>query len=340
MEGQPWASGPGEILKHGLTLLKNDSDVNRRLAMISIDNAVELMIKTYLGLPERVIGIKIPRKELAELNIGFPALLDGLEKYAIAHLTGINLGEIEWYHRLRNELYHQGNGLTVERNKVVIYSELAKVLFKNLFGFEILPAIDGSDLLGDFLKAWLTLLKVMPPYSLQEIVELGIIDELTEKRVRELHKIRDDIIFGKKNYETVLTPKLNQEIYEIAEMVDQQYKVVHRKLEANADLVYKHSVAQTDLNTLIMEQPRLKEEMTKFKKQIEQLKPGNEGSCPLCGQPLSDAHKKDLLVFFQTEGRIFGDRYRSNQSRIEILKAEILRLEEALNNSKKDAPNN
>lgn len=47
----PWASGPGEILRHGLGLLDDDSDVNRRLAMIAIDNAVKLMIKTYLGLP-------------------------------------------------------------------------------------------------------------------------------------------------------------------------------------------------------------------------------------------------------------------------------------------------
>jgi hypothetical protein len=32
----PWASGPGEILRHGLSLLKKDTDANRRLAMIAI----------------------------------------------------------------------------------------------------------------------------------------------------------------------------------------------------------------------------------------------------------------------------------------------------------------
>ena len=59
----PWISGPGEILRHGLDLLRRDSDVNRRLAMISIDNAVEHMIKTYLGLPNRISGLTIPRKQ-------------------------------------------------------------------------------------------------------------------------------------------------------------------------------------------------------------------------------------------------------------------------------------
>ena len=58
-DDSPWASGPGEILRHGLNLLRNDSDSNRRLAMNSIDNAVELTVKTYLGLPKRVTGLSI-----------------------------------------------------------------------------------------------------------------------------------------------------------------------------------------------------------------------------------------------------------------------------------------
>jgi hypothetical protein len=62
-EQSPWASGPGEILRHGLELLKKDFDRNRRLAMISVDNSVELMMKTYLGLPKRITGLTITRKE-------------------------------------------------------------------------------------------------------------------------------------------------------------------------------------------------------------------------------------------------------------------------------------
>jgi len=96
----PWATGPGEILKHGLELLKKDTDTNRRLAMISIDNAVELMIKTYLGLPRRVIGLKISRSECQEFSESFPKLLDVLEEYATDKVDGIDLGEIEWYHRI------------------------------------------------------------------------------------------------------------------------------------------------------------------------------------------------------------------------------------------------
>ena len=47
--------------------------------MISIDNAVELMIKTGLGLPKRITGLAIARKQYVEISESFSALLDGLE---------------------------------------------------------------------------------------------------------------------------------------------------------------------------------------------------------------------------------------------------------------------
>jgi hypothetical protein len=85
----PWSSGPGEILKHGFELLKKDSDTKRRLAMISIDNAVELMMKTYLGLPSRITGLNITRKEYQEFSESFQKLLDALEKYTATKLDGM-----------------------------------------------------------------------------------------------------------------------------------------------------------------------------------------------------------------------------------------------------------
>jgi len=152
---QPWASGPAEILQHGINLLREDNDRNRRLAILSIDNAVELMIKTYLGLPKRVTGLLITRAEYAEIGESFPKLLECLEKHCPDKLEGVELSEVEWYHRLRNQLYHQGNGLTVEREKVEFYAELAQLLFQRLFGFELeIRKSESTTLIGEFIKTW------------------------------------------------------------------------------------------------------------------------------------------------------------------------------------------
>jgi hypothetical protein len=99
--GRPWASGPAEILQHGINLLQDDTDANRRLALLSIDNAVEVMIVTYLGLPKRITKLQITRKEVEEMKGSFPRTLETLERHASDKLAGIELAEIEWYHGLQ-----------------------------------------------------------------------------------------------------------------------------------------------------------------------------------------------------------------------------------------------
>ncbi len=211
----PWASGPGEILQHGLTLLKKENDTSRRLAMLSIDNAVELMIKTYLGLPKRVTGLTLTRSRYEEISESFPKLLDALQEFASDRLPGIDLGEIEWYHRLRNQLYHQGNGLTVEREKVRVYAELAKILFRNLFGQDIAeePSETAEErLIGQFLRVWNELEEalldawahlergltqeermrmLMTP---QELADKGWIDDELAKEISELRALRHKVV--------------------------------------------------------------------------------------------------------------------------------------------------
>src|SRR5438105_1341412 len=137
MINKPWINGPRELLVHGLEHLKTNTDFDFRMALICIDNSIELAIKTYLGLPKRINNIdNLSRNKLDELSKSFPSLIDGLEEFAEDKLLGLDLGDIEWYHRVRNELYHKGNGITVEKSLVIAYSEIAKILLKNLFNID------------------------------------------------------------------------------------------------------------------------------------------------------------------------------------------------------------
>jgi hypothetical protein len=229
MAKAPWSSGPGEILSHGLSLLKKDTDVHRRLAMLSIDNSVELMIKTFLGLPRRITGLAIPRSRYDDFSESFPKLLDALLEFASERTDGIDLGEIEWYHRLRNQLYHEGNGLTVEREKVRVYAELAKVLFKNLFGDEI--EVDGdskADRLGEFIQAWSELESALgQTWDRQELtgrersylmmtpaqlVERGLLEKSVVKEIDRLRTIRNQWVHARGNAED--RPKITADMIE------------------------------------------------------------------------------------------------------------------------------
>ena len=228
MGTQPWASGPKEILEHAISLLRKDSDKNRRLALLSVDNAVELTIKTYLGLPKRISGLNVARKDYAEFSESFPKLLDALELYASAKIAGIDLGEIEWFHRLRNQLYHQGNGLTVDKDKVDIYSELARLLFENLFATSLsFDPEDQHQLLGEFLAAWVAFEKMTaslskanseklttlggrtrPPLAaLNEMLRVGVFDAADFTEIDALRRLRNDVVHGMVDYKTAVSRK-------------------------------------------------------------------------------------------------------------------------------------
>lgn len=191
--------------------------------MISIDNAVELTIKTYLGLPKRITKIGLGRKRFQEINESFPQLLDALEEFCGDKLNGIDLGEIEWYHRIRNELYHNGNGLTVEKEKAEIYAELAKTLFSNLFGCTLEVSGEGKEahLLGSFMNHWVSIeksLKALYENSQQEtgnqhsvknaayfglreaVLGLnGLIDKSTVKEIESIREIRNKVIHAQED---------------------------------------------------------------------------------------------------------------------------------------------
>ena len=221
----PWASGPGEILNHGLQLLeKEDSDVNRRIAMISIDNSVELMIKTYLNLPRRISGISVSRKRYAEFSESFPKLIDALEEFASDKVSDLNFGEIEWYHRLRNELYHQGNGLTVERQKVETYAIMARILFKNLFGFDLIEDVTTTDKLdlSKYLEMWGRFEQIVQskkvnykPFSkstieiLNELVESNLIEKEDLKIIDQYRLYRNKLVHSQINLDEIPVPELN-----------------------------------------------------------------------------------------------------------------------------------
>ena len=131
-----WASGALELLKHAEEHINKGEAFDQRIAFISIDNSVETAIRTFIFMPFSLSDVKFSFKEKDEIGNSFPKMVNLLSEKASSKISGIELFDIEFYHRLRNQLYHEGTGLSVDKNHLEAYRTIGKLLLKNLFQIE------------------------------------------------------------------------------------------------------------------------------------------------------------------------------------------------------------
>jgi exonuclease SbcC len=78
--------------------------------------------------------------------------------------------------------------------------------------------------------------------------------------------------------------------------------------------------------TLKAENEALKENMSSLKERIESLKAADGATCPLCGQDLTEKHRKETLKQLEAEGKQKGDTFRGNKTENDRLEKELERL--------------
>jgi hypothetical protein len=149
-----WASGAIELLRHADSHIDLESAFDKRIAFISVDNCVETAIRTFLSLPEGRSGVKVPRKDFMAAENSFPGLVDLLFEHAGSLLTGIDPYDVEHYHRIRNRLYHEGTGLSVDDQYLLAYRSIAALLLQNLFGVAYSKSVDQQPRLDSLILNW------------------------------------------------------------------------------------------------------------------------------------------------------------------------------------------
>ena len=236
---KPWTSGPKELLQHAIEHTEKGSSFDNRIAFISIDNSIELIVKTYLGLPRRIRKSDgPPRKKLQEASQSFPDLLDLLEEYGSDRLEGIELGDIEWYHRLRNTLYHEGNGVTVDPEKVDSYLQIATILYNNLFAEELNKEaeLEPKSVVGEIVLRRAQLehninalyqknfpeeknRKVPLRKAVFSLYEKGLISKELIEKISELSSIRNEAVHSPSKIDTLKVKKAAENLLEIVRKV-------------------------------------------------------------------------------------------------------------------------
>lgn len=144
---EPWQKNPAELIRSALAHHHQQSDINQIIAFLLLDVGVESTFKTFLLLPDTVTGVKtkyFDRKSAAEGS--FHRVLQGVSDSAGPRLSGFNLARVHYYHGLRNQLYHQGNGITIPKEQVKEYAHLAVGLIRVLLGIDLTVDLQGPEI--------------------------------------------------------------------------------------------------------------------------------------------------------------------------------------------------
>lgn len=138
-----WARGPFELICHADQHFRLDGDIDRRIALIGFDNAIEVCIDTFTTLhPKLRNGLELSRDETEKARRSYHSKVEFLDKYIKENHLALPTKDILWYHQLRNELYHSGNGLVPERHVIEGSRAAALVVFKVLFDVDVSLLLD------------------------------------------------------------------------------------------------------------------------------------------------------------------------------------------------------
>ncbi|HET9590794.1 MAG TPA: SMC family ATPase, partial [Anaerolineales bacterium] len=116
---------------------------------------------------------------------------------------------------------------------------------------------------------------------------------------------------------------LESEIENARKLLDE----AEAKVEERAELDTQRAAVRERKAELKAENEALRADMNQIKERLDSLKAAEGATCPLCGQELSEEHRKTTLEQLEIEGKEKGDRYRANQEESKLLAKQVLEIE-------------
>lgn len=151
MSMRHWAQGPFELLCHAEGHFRTGEDFDRRMALISFDNGIEVSIATYLTLNPLLRGGKsYPNDDVDKWLANYHSKLGFLDEEIKARKAtwALPKEDIVWAHGHRNEQYHGGSSGAPEKRVLSVIRNASLWVFGLLF-----DVVDVERELADALAA-------------------------------------------------------------------------------------------------------------------------------------------------------------------------------------------
>jgi exonuclease SbcC len=162
--------------------------------------------------------------------------------------------------------------------------------------------------------------EIAAQFHQQEKFRQPLLEAISSKRAR-LQQERETLKERQKEIaqQTSVTGELQSQL----EIEREALKEADAKVAQCAELQKQVQSSREQQAALLAENTALKAEMEVLIGRIEGLKAAEGAACPLCGQPLSEEHRASTLAQLETEGKLKGDSYRTNQAELTQLGGQI-----------------
>ena len=155
----PWQSLPTNLIAYGCHHCIKEGEFEQQVGFLLLDVGVETTLNTLRTLPDNVSRVRSIEKKLvrpakeekeSEFQLKITDVIN-LEKTTFHFLVSIgqelvtdgmnddDWRKLEYYHSIRNKLYHQGVGVTTTRANASDYVDLAIKLLQAAIGVELKP---------------------------------------------------------------------------------------------------------------------------------------------------------------------------------------------------------
>jgi hypothetical protein len=141
----PWADGPFELIVHAEMHLRNGDDFDRRIALISFDNSIEVSITTYLTLhPLQRSGREYATGDVQKWSRNYHSKIEFFFDHEMP-ARGLNIiidkAHVIWFHACRNEQYHGGTPAIPSQKVLTSVRKSALWIFSALFDVPDVEAV-------------------------------------------------------------------------------------------------------------------------------------------------------------------------------------------------------
>ncbi len=181
----------------------------------------------------------------------------------------------------------------------------------------LVEAREADQALGDALR------------ELREVEQM--INEVQRQISQEQAKIEHDItssetLIADSQHQVAVIEDLNQQIAEI----DGDIVLLEQDEKRREILLREITALKEEEARLSTHNEMLRTEMNTIKQRLDLVYEVTEASCPLCGQPLDEEHREQLLDDLQTQGTERGDHFRANRDRIKQVQEELTEREQSV----------